>query len=257
MEHWLRFSHNHEVAFGKLVGASIEVHRGDMFADAQPTGRSLPLTEVTLLTPCVPGKMLGLWNNFRERAALEGWARPSHPLYFAKPATSFLAHGDAIRRPAGYEGQIVFEGELGVVIGRRCHGVGEDQALECIFGYTCVNDVTARDLLKADPTFPQWTRAKGFDGFGPFGPVIATGLDPGDLRVRSLVDGVERQSYAVGDMFFAPHQIVSRLSHDMTLEPGDVIACGTSVGAGPMPPGCMVEIEIDGVGRLANRLLTS
>jgi 2-keto-4-pentenoate hydratase/2-oxohepta-3-ene-1,7-dioic acid hydratase in catechol pathway len=168
--------------------------------------------------------------------------------------TCHLPHGGAIRRPAGYDGQIVFEGELGIVIGRRCANVTEDTARDCIFGYTCVNDVTARDLLKADPSFPQWTRAKGFDTFGAFGPAICRGMDPGDLVVRTFVDGVEKQNYPVADMFFAPHEIVSRISRDTTLEPGDLIACGTSLGAGAIPPGSLVEIEIAGIGRLANRL---
>jgi 2-keto-4-pentenoate hydratase/2-oxohepta-3-ene-1,7-dioic acid hydratase in catechol pathway len=121
-----------------------------------------------------------------------------------------------------------------------------------IFGYTCVNDVTARDLLRLDPTFVHWTRAKSFDGFGIFGPVIASGIDPTDLRIRAVISGQERQNYPVSDMFFSPLEIVSRLSHDMTLEPGDVIACGTGIGAGPMQSGDTVEIAIDGVGRLIN-----
>jgi 2-keto-4-pentenoate hydratase/2-oxohepta-3-ene-1,7-dioic acid hydratase in catechol pathway len=208
---------------------------------------------VTLLTPCVPGKMLALWNNFRVRAAAEGLSRPAHPLYFTKVNSSFLAHGQTVRRPPAYTGAVVFEAELGVVIGRRCKDVSEEEAAGCIFGYTCVNDLTAAGVLKADPTFVQWSRAKGFDGFGVFGPTIVTGIDPGPLVVRAVVNGVEKQNFPVSDMFYSPYQVVSLISQDMTLYPGDLISCGTSVGTEPMPPGSVVEVSITGVGTLINR----
>lgn len=148
---------------------------------------------------------------------------------------------------------MIFEGELGVVIGKRATAVRESDAAEHIFGYTCVNDVTAVDLLKKDPTFDQWTRAKSFDTFGPFGPVIATGLDTSHLSVKVILNGDERQHYPLADLVFAPARLVSLISRDMTLEPGDVIACGTSVGVGSMKPGATVSVVIDGVGTLTNR----
>ncbi len=147
--------------------------------------------------------MLGLWNNFHERAALEQLHQPEHPLYFVKTPNSYAGEGDPIPRPAGYTGAVVFEGELGIVIGRRCKDITPDQAPRHIFGYTCVNDVTARDLMKRDPVFVHWTRAKGFDGFGVFGPGIATGLDPSELRVQVVLAGEERQNYPVTDMIFS------------------------------------------------------
>ena len=147
---------------------------------------------------------------------------------------------------------MVYEGELGVVIGRRCSGVSEEQAGEYIFGYTCINDVTALQLINQDPAFPQWTRAKSFDTFGPFGPTVAAGLDLAGLTVKTLLNGRERQNYPVSDMIFAPEVLVSRISHDMTLSPGDVIACGTSIGALPMKPGSTVEVVIEGIGTLRN-----
>ena len=254
MAFWLRFEAEDVARFGTLSGEGITEMSGSMFGRHQPTGRLFDLSRVRLLTPTLPSKMLGLWNNFHERAQVEHLQRPEHPLYFVKAANCYAAHGAPIRRPAGYAGRIVFEGELGIVIGRRCAGLTPAQAPAAIFGYTCVNDVTARDILRAEPSFAQWTRAKSFDGFGLFGPWIATGLDPATLRVRAVVAGQERQNYPVADMFFAPEEIVSRLSHDMTLEPGDVIACGTSVGAGEMRDGDDVEIAIDGIGRLINRL---
>jgi 2-keto-4-pentenoate hydratase/2-oxohepta-3-ene-1,7-dioic acid hydratase in catechol pathway len=157
-----------------------------------------------------------------------------------------------VRKPAGYDGRVVYEGELGIVIGRTCRNVAEADAASHIFGYTCINDVTALDLLAADPSFPQWTRAKGFDGFAPVGPVIATGIDPAGLVVRTLVNGRERQNYPVADMIFPPAKLVSLISRDLTLEPGDVIACGTSLGVLPMRPGTTVEVAIDGIGTLKN-----
>jgi 2-keto-4-pentenoate hydratase/2-oxohepta-3-ene-1,7-dioic acid hydratase in catechol pathway len=252
MTHWLRFAADGTEHFGTLTNTTVTAWCGDMFADPQLTRHHYPLDAVHILTPCRPGKMIGLWNNFHERAGKEGLQRPAHPLYFLKSNNCFAAHGDTIRRPAGYTGVVVFEAELGVVIGRRVSGIDVATAAEAIFGYTCVNDVTARDLMRLDPAFVHWTRAKGFDSFGVFGPVIATGLDPAQLRVRAVISGEERQNYPVSDMFFSPAEIVSRISHDMTLEPGDVIACGTSVGAGPLREGDTVEVAIDGIGKLTN-----
>jgi len=251
---WMRFEAAGTEHFGTLEGDRLTAWRGDMFAAPQRTGLSFPLANVRVLTPCMPSKMVGLWNNFHARAAKEGLQAPAHPLYFLKANSCFAAHGEEIRRPAGYAGMVVFEAELGIVIGRRASCIDVATAPDAIFGYTCVNDVTARDLMRLDPAFVHWTRAKSFDSFGVFGPAIATGLDPTELRVRAVISGEERQNYPVSDMFFSPAQIVSRISHDMTLEQGDVIACGTSVGAGALADGDTVEVAIDGVGRLVNRM---
>lgn len=251
---WLRFERGGATGFGTLEGeATVAVHAGDMFAGARATGERVPLAEVRLLAPCAPTKMVALWNNFHALAAKLGNPVPPEPLYFLKANNAFAAPGSVIRRPAHYEGKVVFEGELGVVIGRRTSGVSEDEARAAIFGYTVVNDVTAVDILKKDPTFDQWTRAKSFDTFGPFGPVIATGIDPLAARVRVVLNGDERQNYPLADMVFAPAKLVALVSRDMTLEPGDVIACGTSVGVGSMKPGSTVSVTIDGIGTLANR----
>jgi 2-keto-4-pentenoate hydratase/2-oxohepta-3-ene-1,7-dioic acid hydratase in catechol pathway len=138
------------------------------------------------------------------------------------------------------------------VIGKTCFNVSEADAPDHIFGYTCANDVTVNDIIKRDPTFPQWVRAKGFDTFCPFGPVIATGLDPAMLVVRTILNGEVRQDYPINDMVFSAAQLVSRISRDMTLDPGDMLLCGTSVGVGSMRPGSIVEVEIDGIGKLSN-----
>lgn len=254
MAYWIRFTHAGKTHIGTLAGDAIELYEGDLFDQPQATGAHLPLTAVQLQTPVTPGKLIGLWNNFHQRAQAEGLGRPPHPLYFIKADTSYLAEGEAIRRPAGYDGKIVFEGELGIVIGKACRNIGVAEAARHIFGYTCVNDVTARDWLKCDPSFVQWTRAKGCDSFGPFGPGIRTSVDPDGLSVRVLVNGVEKQNYPVADMFFRPHEIVARISQDMSLNPGDIISCGTSLGAGPIQSGDTVQVVIDGVGILTNRV---
>lgn len=246
MTTWVRFEHAGRVQFGTLAGDEIAVHEGDLFNAPRPTGERVPIAAARLLTPCVPGKFLGLWNNFHQRAAKEGLSRPPHPLYFVKASNCYLATEETILHPGTYDGPVVFEGELGIVIGKTCHEVSPAEAERHIFGYTCVNDVTARGILKADPSFVQWVRAKSFDTFGVFGPGIVTGIEPDELVVRTLVDGIEKQNYPVADMFVRPREIVSLLSRDMTLHPGDLIACGTSIGTEPMPRGCTVEIAIDG-----------
>jgi 2-keto-4-pentenoate hydratase/2-oxohepta-3-ene-1,7-dioic acid hydratase in catechol pathway len=249
---WLRFEHEGSRGFGTLDGELVRVHAGDLFAAPVPTGQTLALEKLRILTPCRPAVFIGLWNNYRAAAQRAGHAIPAEPLYFIKAAGSYAAHGDAIHAPAGYEGRVVYEGELGIVIGRTCRAVCADDARPCIFGYTCVNDVTALDWIPRDPAFAQWTRAKSCDGFGVFGPAIATDLEPGSLAVRTLVNGRERQNYPCADMIFPPAELVSRISQDLTLEPGDLIACGTSLGAGPLRRGCTVEVAIDGIGVLRN-----
>ncbi len=253
MARWMRFAQGGRTGFGTLEDGNIAVHKGDMFAGPVATSETLALEVATVLTPCVPGKMVALWNNFHALAAKLKLSPPEEPLYFLKANTSFLAAGQSIRRPASYDGKVIYEGELGIVIGKTCRGVPEAAAAEHIFGYTCINDVTAVDLLNKDPSFAQWTRAKGFDTFGVFGPVIATGLDPAALTIRTVLNGEERQNYPVSDMIFPPARLVSRISQDLTLEPGDVIACGTSLGVGSMKEvSNTVEVTIEGIGTLSN-----
>jgi len=253
MAHWLRFERLGATGFGQLSADTIRVFEGDMFGTTVETGETLPLAGVKLLTPCQPTKMVALWNNFRALAEKLGQAIPPEPLYFLKGNNAFHPHGEPIRVPPAYAGKVVYEGELGVVIGKRTCGISEDEAESHIFGYTCINDVTAAELLFADASFAQWTRAKSFDTFGVFGPVIATGLDPMTLSIKTYLNGQERQDYPVTDMIFPPAKLVSLISRDMTLEPGDVIACGTSIGVGSMKAGSEVSIVIEGIGELKNR----
>jgi 2-keto-4-pentenoate hydratase/2-oxohepta-3-ene-1,7-dioic acid hydratase in catechol pathway len=172
---------------------------------------------------------------------------------FLKPSTSVIGPSDAIQYPLGVSFDVQHEAELAVVIGRLCRQVPVARVPEVVLGYTCANDVTVADILNRDASFAQWVRAKSFDTFCPFGPAVATGLDPEKLRVRTLLDGQVRQDYPVSDMRFSVAQLVSLISQDMSLLPGDIILCGTSVGVGSMKPGSTVEVEIDGIGRLTNR----
>jgi 2-keto-4-pentenoate hydratase/2-oxohepta-3-ene-1,7-dioic acid hydratase in catechol pathway len=252
---WMRASNATREIFGVLEGERLHVHEGDMFEGARATGETLALADLVFLPPVRPAKFIGMWNNFHAAAAKNGWAIPAEPLYFLKGANALAAHGAPIAMPTSYDGRVVYEGELGVVIGKRCKNATPEQAAAAIFGYTCVNDVTALELLARDTSFAQWTRAKSFDGFGPLGPAIATGLDPQTLAVRTRVNGRERQNYPVADMIFAPALLVAHLSRDMTLEPGDVIACGTSLGVLPVKAGTEIEVEIEGIGILANRFV--
>ena len=223
-----------------------------MFGMATPTGEMLTLAETDLLPPCVPSKIVALWNNSKSAAEKQGLEQPADPLFFLKGPNTFLAPGGAIQKPESYDGRVIFEAELGIVIGQTCKDADEAIAADCIFGYTCVNDVTALQVIDADPTFPQWARAKGYDTFGPFGPVIATGIDLSSAAIRAELNGRERQNYPVSDLFLQPAELVGRLSHFLTLEPGDIVSCGTGPGALPMKPGATIDVIIDGIGTLSN-----
>jgi 2-keto-4-pentenoate hydratase/2-oxohepta-3-ene-1,7-dioic acid hydratase in catechol pathway len=252
---WARFrSKDGRIGFGAWDGERIAEYEGDLFDAARPTGRSIAGAELILQSPCAPSKIVALWNNFHALSIKLGKAPPSHPLFLIKPGTSVIGPREAIRRPAGYTGKIVFEGELGIVIGKLCKEVSPDHADDHILGYTCVNDVTAADVLNENGDFAQWCRSKSYDTFACLGPVIATTLDWPTARVIARLDGVERQNYPVSDMIMRPQELVSRISHDMSLLPGDVIACGTSVGVGSIKDGSSIEVAIDGIGSLVNVL---
>jgi 2-keto-4-pentenoate hydratase/2-oxohepta-3-ene-1,7-dioic acid hydratase in catechol pathway len=253
MTRWVRFrADDGGVGFGTLHGDHIVEHSGDMFASSGPTGRSLPSGTFTLLNPCQPSKIVALWNNFHALAAKLGKAAPSHPLFLIKPESCVIGPGEDIRRPLAYPGKIAFEGELGIVIGRRCKNVSAAEATEYIFGYTCVNDVTAAEVLNENGDFAQWCRSKGYDTFGCVGPAITTDFDWAVARVITRLDAVERQNYPLSDMIIPPAELVSFISHDMTLLAGDVIAVGTSLGVGSMKDGATVDVQIDGIGVLSN-----
>jgi 2-keto-4-pentenoate hydratase/2-oxohepta-3-ene-1,7-dioic acid hydratase in catechol pathway len=251
-QRWVRFEHAGQAGFGTLHDDRIQVRVGDLFGPNDATGDTLALADVRLLSPSAPTKVIALWNNFHALAAKLNLGAPAEPLYLLKAPNSWSAHGARIR-PPHRAAKVVFEGELGIVIGRTCSAVAQADALGHVFGYTCANDVTVAEILNRDPSFTQWDRAKGQDTFCPMGPVVATGLDPATLTVTTRLNGEVRQHYPISDMRFSVAKLVSEISFDLTLHPGDVILCGTSVGVGSMKPGSVVEVEIDGIGTLSNR----
>ncbi|MGR3271820.1 FAA hydrolase family protein [Thalassococcus profundi] len=237
-------------ADGTVITGVVEdgmLHPRAALGSADAAGEAVALETLEMLAPVQPGKFIGLWNNFHAAREKQGLEVPEHVLFFLKPASSVAGPSATVKIPEGV-GRVVYEGELGIVIGKNCANATVDEAEDAILGYTCINDFTAIQVLTADDSFPQWTRAKGYDGFGVIGPVIETDLDWSSVSIRVEVNGRERQNYPASDMIKPPAQIVSELSQDMTLHPGDVIACGTSVGALPVKAGQEVEVLIDGIG---------
>ncbi len=252
MKRWIRFRHADAIKFGILNEDIVTVHSGDMFAGAEATSEKHSIQDLELLAPCKPGIIIGLWNNFRMAASKNGWAIPREPLYFFKPPSCCIAHGDTIVKPKSYQGRVMYEGELGIVIGKESKDLTANEVDDSIFGYTCVNDVTALQIIEEDDSFAQWCRAKSFDTFGAIGPNITCDIDPDLLQVKTMLNGRVRQDYSVSDMIFSPRELVRLISRDMTLLPGDIIICGTSLGVLPMKSGCTVEVEINEIGTLSN-----
>jgi len=248
--HYVRFAVNGQTHFGLLSGDQIAVIHGDIFGEHQLTGQTYPLSEVQLLTPCQPSKVVCVGLNYRKHALELGMKLPGEPVIFLKPTTALLPPGgDIVYWPT--VGQLDYEGEFAIVIGQQCHQVAEADAMQYIFGYTVANDVTARDLQSKDI---QWSRAKSFDTFCPLGPSIVTGVDASDLALRTFLNGKLKQDGRTSDVIFSIPYMVSFVSQVMTLYPGDVILTGTPSGIGPMQVGDEVTIEIEGLGALTNRV---
>jgi 2-keto-4-pentenoate hydratase/2-oxohepta-3-ene-1,7-dioic acid hydratase in catechol pathway len=199
----------------------------------------------------IPSKIIGIGVNYRAHAIEMGKGLPEEPLMFMKPRSAMIPSEAEIERPGGYE-RVDFEGELGVVIGRRTKRITVADALDAVLGYVCVNDVTVRDLQKKDV---QFTRAKGFDTFCPIGPRIVAGLDPTKLAIQTRVNGLVKQDSSTSDLIFGVAELVAFVSQHMTLEVGDVISTGTPAGVGNLSPGDVVEVEIEGIGVLRNRVV--
>jgi 2-keto-4-pentenoate hydratase/2-oxohepta-3-ene-1,7-dioic acid hydratase in catechol pathway len=216
------------------------------------TGEQRSLADVRLLAPVIPrSKVIGIGRNYAAHAAELGNDVPEHPLAFIKPNTSVIGPYEPIVHPAQSQ-DVQFEGELGVVIGRICRDVPQEKAFDVVYGYTVVNDVTARDLQKADG---QWSRAKGFDSFCPLGPWIETELDPGDLAISTSLNGEPRQDSRTSLMMYGVAELIAYVTSFTTLLPGDVIATGTPEGVGTMRPGDDVAVTVEGIGTLANRVV--
>lgn len=252
----VRFAHASKMSFGVVEGTGANVAdlvvaqiEGHPFGPIKFTGQRWALADVRLLSPILPSKVVCVGRNYESHAAEHDAEVPSEPLLFLKPSTSVIGHRDVVRLPPQSK-QVEHEAELAVVIGatgaRRVDRAG---AARAVFGYTCANDVTARDLQRADG---QWTRAKSFDSFCPLGPWIETELDPADLEVRCEVNGQVRQAGRTSEMIFDVATLIAYVSHVMTLLPGDVLLTGTPAGVGPIGAGDTVTVRIDGIGALIN-----
>ncbi len=241
---------NPNIKYGIVEEGSVFETAG-RFSDDH-TGGSFPLAKVRLLPPVFPTKIVCVGRNYADHAKEMGNEAPKTPIIFMKPPSSLLAQGDTIVYPAGSK-HISYEGELGVVIGSRAHLVSAEAADKHVFGYTCINDVTARDLQSEDP---MWTRAKGFDTFCPVGPwmVRREEVEFPEIRIRTYVNKEKKQDGSVNDMIFTVGKLIEFITSFMTLEPGDLIATGTPSGVGPMEPGSNVAVLVEGVGTLENTL---
>jgi 2-keto-4-pentenoate hydratase/2-oxohepta-3-ene-1,7-dioic acid hydratase in catechol pathway len=244
----VRFRFADRIATGVVEGDRIRILAGTFFDNPVPSGEEVPLDDVRLLAPILPSKVVCLGKNYAAHAEEFGGEIPDEPMLFLKPSTSVAGPGDPIPLlPISH--RVDYEGELGVVIGRIARDVRAEDAFRYILGYTCGNDVTLRDLQKKDD---QWARAKGFDGSCPLGPWIETDLDPNDVHLETRLNGEIRQSATTADMVFGVATIIEFVTEFMTLLPGDVILTGTPEGVGRLEPGDRVEVEIDGIGVLAN-----
>ena len=239
-----------DVRYGLADDDSITLISDEPFA-AWETEGVLPLGQAQLLAPVIPTKVVCVGINYRTHATEMGHEIPDEPILFLKPPTSIVGPGAEIHIPGGLA-EVDYEAELGIVIGRRTRNITPDDAPGYVLGYLCGNDVTSRTLQRKDG---QWARAKGFDTFCPVGPWVETDVDPRDLQVECVLNGELRQSGRTSDMIFGPWEIVSFASRVMTLLPGDVILTGTPSGIGPMVRGDVVEVRIEGIGSLLNRVV--
>ena len=249
----VRFQVHGRTAYGILNNDRIAELDGSYLSGLAAPATDHALSRVKLLAPCSPSKIVAVGLNYRDHANELRMVTPETPIVFLKPPTTVVGPGDAIVYP-GMSAQVDYEAELGVVIKDRVRNISPDEALGHVLGYTCANDVTARDLQKKDG---QWTRAKSFDTFCPVGPWIETDLDPDDLLIESYLNGERRQSSRTAQCIFKVNVLVSFISEIMTLEPGDLIMTGTPAGVGPMKPGDEIEVRIEGIGSLKNTVIAN
>jgi len=241
-----RFRYRDEIFFGNVDGNKV-------FGKGNVEGKIFELSELSILPPSVPTKIVCVGLNYHDHAVEVNMPIPKEPVLFLKPPSAVIGHMDKIVYPRMSE-QVDFEAELAVVIGKRCKNIKRKKAADVIVGYTCFNDVTARDLQRKDR---QWTRAKSFDTFAPMGPFIvpASLIDPEKVRIRSRVNGVTRQDSCTSNLIFDIPYLLEFISNIMTLEVGDIIATGTPPGVGSLHPGDIVEIDIEGIGILKNEVV--
>jgi len=251
----VRVEQDGQTRWGRIEGDEVVALKQGPFVDSAASGDPIgSIDEVRLLAPTRPTKIICVGRNYVAHAAEHGAEVPTKPLLFSKPPSAVVAHCDSIELPPESE-RVEHEGELALVIGRRCRRIAEENAWGALLGITCANDVTARDLQRAEK---QWTRGKGFDTFCPVGPWIVTGFEReavADLEIRCSVNGETRQEGRTSEMVFSPAFLISYISQVMTLEPGDLILTGTPAGVGPLTPGDAVAVEIENVGTLSNSVI--
>jgi 2-keto-4-pentenoate hydratase/2-oxohepta-3-ene-1,7-dioic acid hydratase in catechol pathway len=248
----VRYQDGSLIKYGVIEKETIREMEGDPFSHFHLTSKAKKIGEAKLLSPCLPSKIVALGLNYRDHAEEVKLPIPDKPLLFIKPSTSVIGPGEAILYPKMSK-RVDYEAELAVVIGKVAKNVSEERAADYILGYTCLNDVTARDLQPKDG---QWTLSKGFDTFSPIGPWIVTDMDPYHLEISSYLNGERRQHSNTKNLIFGPHQLVSFISWAMTLLPGDVIATGTPSGIGPMAIGDQIDVVIEGIGTLSNHVVS-
>jgi 2-keto-4-pentenoate hydratase/2-oxohepta-3-ene-1,7-dioic acid hydratase in catechol pathway len=246
-----RFSYGEGVAFGVVEDDLVVPIAGHPFAPIERTDVAVKLADVRLLAPVLPSKVVAIGRNYASHAAEMGGDVPEQPLIFLKPSTAVIGPRDPIGSPASSQ-RVDFEGELAVVISRLCKDVPEARAMDVVLGYTCGNDVTARDQQRSDG---QWSRAKGYDTFCPLGPWIETDLDPTDLAISTMLNGEVRQQARTSLLMHKIPALIAYITACMTLLPGDVILTGTPEGVGPMQVGDEVSVEIEGIGTLTNQVV--
>ena len=246
----VRCLHKGKERWAALNKGTLTFLKHEPFSRIEQIREQTSLSKVKLLAPSVPQKIVLVGLNYRDHAREMGMNLPKNPVIFLKPQTAVLSPGGTVPYPAEVK-QLDYEAELAVVMGKKARNLPEAKAARCIFGYTCLNDITARDLQKKDG---QWTRAKSFDGFCPFGPWIETKLDTSDLKIAAILNSKTVQFSRTSNLIFNVPQLVSFISRIMTLMPGDVISTGTPSGVGPMRPGDRIEVAIEGIGHLINRI---
>jgi len=239
---------------GIIEGDTVWEISGDLWDLHERTGYSRPLGTVKLLPPTTPSKIVCVGKNYVDHAAEMGGPPPNEPILFLKPPSSIVGPEDPVVLPV-ISRRVDYEGEIAVVIGRRCHRLRPDEGVDSyVLGYTCFNDVTARDLQKLDG---QWTRGKSFDTFCPFGPVLETNAPSAEVRVETFVNGVRKQSACMAEMIFSIDVIIRFIAQVMTLVPGDLIATGTPAGIGAVVAGDVMEVSVTGIGTLRNPVIDS
>ncbi len=247
-----RFKHEDMVAYGVLKEDRLHPIEGSIFRSFRTARRSFPIGDVILLPPVKPSKIIAVGVNYKDHALEQGRALPKEPLIFLKPPSAVVGPNDIIVYPSMSK-RVDYEGELALVIRKKAFRLQEKEGInDYILGYTCFNDVTARDLQEKDG---QFTRAKSFDTFAAVGPCISTETDPRRLRIKTFLNGKLRQSGNTRNLIFPIPHIVRFISQVMTLNPGDVITTGTPAGVGPMNPGDRVDVQIEGIGTLSNKVM--